>query len=398
MTTQQPPTLPNTLDDYSKISRLCSLCSRMCRHSCPTHLVTRSDACSPVGRALIIELYRGEKSALTEAAVDRLYQCNLCGACKAWCKPKHELPHIIELARERAVQEHRAPEGTLELDLHVTKSLNVYAEPHNQRFSQLKTAMKIAQPNADITYFVGCTTAYRHPEIAIATQQILSALGLTHSFMTGTEGEVCCGSPLIRAGFTQTARIVAQKNVEAIRRSKAQIVLTTCPGCTRALREDYPRLGVVLPKKVKVFHITEFLTKHQKKLAPLLNPMVSKGVSSIVYHDPCHLGRELGVYEAPRQLLNLIPNSQLVEFPHLRDHADCCGGGGALPKTFPALAEEITQRRLADSSDTHAQYLVSACPNCKLRFTEAQAEKEDQTLKIVDLMDLLAQALKSRER
>ncbi|MFX1539468.1 MAG: hypothetical protein ACFFBX_01630, partial [Promethearchaeota archaeon] len=105
-----------SLEEYAKISRLCSLCSRMCRHSCPTHLITRSDACSPVGRALIIELYRGGKSALTEAAVDRLYQCNLCGACKAWCKPRHELPRIIELARERVVTEHRAPTGTLQLD------------------------------------------------------------------------------------------------------------------------------------------------------------------------------------------------------------------------------------------------------------------------------------------
>ncbi len=394
MTTKQLTNLPNTLNDYAKISRLCSLCSRMCRHSCPTHLVTRSDACSPVGRALIIELYRGRKRALTEAAVDRLFQCNLCGACKAWCKPKHELPHIIELARERVIEEHRAPKGTLELDQNVIQFYNVYAEPHNKRFAQIKNAQKIASSRAALTYFVGCTTAYRHPEIANATQQILSKLGLEHSLLAGTEGEVCCGSPLIRAGFTRSAKLVAKQNVAAIKRSNAQTVIATCPGCTRTLREDYPKLGIALPKRIQVYHITEFLAKYKKKLAPLLTSFSSNNQSVFVYHDPCHLGRELGVYDQPRQLLNLIPNSRLVEMSHKREHSDCCGGGGALPKTFPDLAEEITRRRLVDVQRTSVHYLVSACPNCKFHFSEAQSMNDDWGIEVLDVMDLLAKALK----
>ena len=174
MTPPNSTDLPNTLEDFAKISRLCSLCSRMCRHSCPTHMVTRSDACSPVGRALIIELYRGGKSALTEAAVERLYQCNLCGACKAWCMPRHELPRIIELSRERVVAEHRAPTGTLELDKNTIESFNVYGEPHTERFTKLETVLKKSSSTAEIAYFVGCTTAYRHPEIASATHSVLA--------------------------------------------------------------------------------------------------------------------------------------------------------------------------------------------------------------------------------
>ncbi|MFX1575595.1 MAG: (Fe-S)-binding protein [Promethearchaeota archaeon] len=387
---------PTSLGDYAKISRLCSLCSRMCRHSCPTHLITGSDACSPIGRALIIELYRGGKSALTEAAVDRLYQCNLCGACKAWCKPRHELPQIIEFAREIVVEEHRAPLGTLDLDNKVTEYKNVYGESHGDRFAKLTTALKNATPNAELVYYVGCTTAYRHPEIALATQQVLHSLGLDHNFLTGDKSEVCCGSPLIRAGFTETAKKLAVQNIDAITHSNARTVITTCPGCARALREDYPRLGVSLPKKVRIYHITEFLIRYRKKLAPLLSKIITSDLAKLVYHDPCHLGRELGVYEQPRQLLKLIPGTQLTEFPHNREYADCCGGGGALPKTFPDLAEEIARRRVSDAQTTKTQYLISACPNCKLHFTETQSGKDSKTLNVMDVMELLAEALKAR--
>ncbi|MFX1299327.1 MAG: (Fe-S)-binding protein [Promethearchaeota archaeon] len=400
MTPPNSTNLLNTLDDFAKISRLCSLCSRMCRHSCPTHLVTRSDACSPVGRALIIELYRRGKSALTEAAVDRLYQCNLCGACKAWCMPRHELPRIIELSRECVVAEHRAPTGTLELDNNTSEFFNVYGEPHNDRFAKLQNVVKKLSSSAEIAYFVGCTTAYRHPEIALAAQTVLARLGIDFTFLNGEKNEVCCGSPLFRAGFTETAKSLAEQNLKAIKESGAKTILTTCPGCARALKLDYPQLGIHLPKKIKVLHMTEFLVKHTKQLISLikssLQPKQTGTPLTMTYHDPCHLGRELGVYEPPRQLLKLIPGAVLMEYSHSREYTDCCGGGGALPKTFPDLAEEITRTRLASTPSTSNSYLVSACPNCKLHFTETQNRVKETDLKILDLMELLAQALKER--
>jgi Fe-S oxidoreductase len=143
-----------------------------------------------------------------------------------------------------------------------------------------------------------------------------------------------------------------------------------------------------------VYHITEFLTKYHKQLRPLLTMGSKSAPDSLVYHDPCHLGRELGVYDQPRQLLKLIPNTQLLEFPHNRDLADCCGGGGALPKTFPALTAEIAQRRLADATDTSAHYLLSACPNCKRHFTEAQSGQGGEILEVLDVMEILAKAIK----
>jgi heterodisulfide reductase subunit D len=355
-----------------------------------------------VGRALIIELYRGEKSAFTKAAVDRLYQCNLCGACKAWCKPSHELPRIIELAREQVVKEHRAPQGILDLDLNVTQQSNVYNEPHSARFNKLPASLRKLKTDANAIYFVGCTTAYRHPEIAMATSHVLTQLGISLQLLTGSKGEVCCGSPLIRAGFTKTAKILAQQNVDAINQTGIRTVIATCPGCARSLKLDYPKLGVSLPKNIRVYHITEYLTKFRRNLASQLEiPWKTKKAQTpavITYHDPCHLGRELGVYKPPRQLLKLIPGVKFVEFYHNREFTDCCGGGGVLPKTFPDLSKEVTERRLADTANLDASYLISACPNCKLHFTDTQVTNNQDSPMILDIMELLAKGIKKRSR
>jgi len=383
------------LDEYGSVSRLCSLCTRMCRHACPTHTSTRSDACSPVGRAIIVELYRGGISAFTEAAVDRLYQCTVCGACKAWCKPKHELPRIIELARECIIQEHRAPQGVIELDRAVAQTHNVYGEPHNQRFAALPSSLHVRRPDAEVLYFVGCTTAYRHPEIAEAAAKVLADLGVTVHIMTGDDGEVCCGSPLIRAGAITAARDLARQNATAIARAKVSTILTTCPGCARALKLDYPLLGVSLPQRARVLHITELLLNRRRQLQTLLAQRQTSArreeLLSIIYHDPCHLGRELGIYDAPRQLLKLLPNVQLLEFTHNREHADCCGGGGALPRTFPNLATDVGMHRVTDAGQSGARYLASCCPNCKQHFAAVQGAKAGP--KPVDLVELLARAI-----
>ncbi|MFX1474356.1 MAG: (Fe-S)-binding protein [Promethearchaeota archaeon] len=392
MSGSPPPSSSDALDQFAKVSRLCSLCARMCRHACPTHVATRSDACSPVGRALVVELYRGHKTALTETPVDRLYQCTLCGACKAWCKPGHELPRIIELARERVIQEHRAPLGIIDLDQTVSKHNNVYSEPHEKRFASLAPVLEQQHSGDNVIYFVGCTTAYRHPEIATAAIHVLNRLGVTAHIL---QNEVCCGSPLVRAGYTETARTLARQNVEAIATSGIRTVLTTCPGCARALKHDYPKLNTPLPGSTTVFHITEFLAKRRRQLQRLLtSPTTTQGSTStaVTYHDPCHLGRELGVYNPPRQLLQLLPGIRLVEFQNTRDHADCCGAGAVLPKTFPQLAAEIAHRRLDDAAQTGASLLISSCPNCKQHLTSHQTPSS--AMPFLDLMELLARALK----
>ena len=85
---------------------------------------------------------------------------------------------------------------------------------------------------------------------------------------------------------------------------------------------------------------------------------------ALTYHDPCQLGRNGGVYEEPREILNMLATDYREMTPN-REFNWCCGGGGGLQ----ALDNE--QFRIKSSKPkrdqivaTGAKIVVSACENC----------------------------------
>ena len=93
-----------------------------------------------------------------------------------------------------------------------------------------------------------------------------------------------------------------------------------------------------------------------------------------IYHDPCDMGRHMGVYEPPRNVLKAIPGVELLEFPMNRALAKCCGGGGGMKGFDDEMAGDIGYKRLLSAVDLGAEVLVSACPSCKGTFNRPRPE------------------------
>ncbi|MHA1758865.1 MAG: heterodisulfide reductase-related iron-sulfur binding cluster, partial [Promethearchaeota archaeon] len=108
------------------------------------------------------------------------------------------------------------------------------------------------------------------------------------------------------------------------------------------------------------------------------------------YHDPCHLGRHVGIYDSPRNLLKKISN--LVEMRTHREGAMCCGAGGGLKKAFPDLALEIAKNRIKEAEETGVKTLVSTCPFCFRNLSDA-IEAINSDMEMVDLVELILEAL-----
>jgi heterodisulfide reductase subunit D len=78
---------------------------------------------------------------------------------------------------------------------------------------------------------------------------------------------------------------IASDNIKLLNDLSIEILVTSCAGCFKTIKEDYPKVGKL---NFEVLHTVEFLHRliEQKKLK--FEVPVEK---VITYHDPCHLGR-----------------------------------------------------------------------------------------------------------
>ena len=230
-----------------------------------------------------------------------------------------------------------------------------------------------------LLYFRGCTAREKLTSISKATERILRIAKIDYETL---EDEKCCGSVLLRTGFLDDAIEQMNGNLKDFEGKVilGKVILTSCAGCYKTLKEDYKKyLGVDL----KVIHISQLLEQLIKE-----NKINLKGNKDlkVTYHDSCHLGRHAGEYEAPRNVINSI--SKLVEMENNREKARCCGSGGGVKSAYGELSNSISDLRIREAKETDADLLVSACPFCELNLSQNSDDFE-----VLDLSEFVLKHL-----
>jgi heterodisulfide reductase subunit D len=111
---------------------------------------------------------------------------------------------------------------------------------------------------------------------------------------------------------------------------------------------------------------------------------------NVTYHDPCRLGRQAGIMDAPRELIQAIPGIGFTEMEHNRMSGLCCGTSAWMGCS--SCSKAIQKNRLTEAVEAGADVLVTACPKCRLHLSCALRDMEID-LKIRDINELLAQSL-----
>ena len=326
------------------------------------------------GRLRLAQAFMEKSLPVTESFLEKTYLCSLCGSCQSHCPVDIPTVNIFESFRSDLVDAGYQLERHKALAMRWRETGNPYGK---------KRIFIPHEAKADILYFVGCTSAINANEIAVATLNVLRRAGLR----VGTLGkrEPCCGSVFLRTGQTKLAKQVAVGTIQALESARPRVVVTACAGCYRTLKEDYPKLGVEYDFEVR--HSTQFLLDLAKQGKLKLKRLDQR----VTYHDPCHLGRHMKVYEEPRELLNSIPGTRFVEMFPNKEHAICCGAGGGAKVAFPEQVQSIAVNRLEQVRETGAQNLVSTCPFCYITLKDA-LQKMSSTIKVYDLSQILEKA------
>ena len=341
----------------------------------------------PIGRvAIALDILEG-RLELSDVPVEAIYECLLCGNCRQVCgamdmttlKPLIDIPAIVKAMRaDLFVSGVELPEAVNMFSDAVEGTQNIFGAPVAERNDWLTDDIKL-DPTANTIYFPGCLSTYREQEIAQSTARVLNILDIPFNILG--EEEQCCGNPMLMVGNLFLAKDLMRHNYELLKDKK---VIASCAGCYRTFIQEYPKL-LGEEYTVDATHIVKVLADLIDKVKVKFTKEVKQ---KVVYHDPCELGREMGIYDEPRKILEAIPELEVVEFVRNRENTWCCGGGGGLKGVNFDMSVEIAGDKVKEASDIGAEVIISACPSCKTNINDG-IKANDSDLGMKDIMELV---------
>ena len=209
-----------------------------------------------------------------------------------------------------------------------------------------------------VALFLGCAGDAFLPQTALATARVLQRNGCD---VWVPRSQVCCGALHYHSAQDEPARAFARANCEVFAAQDVDAVIVNAAGCG-AMLKDYGHLlhdtaGEALSAKVK--DVSEFLMA----LGPVKpqHPLPIKAT----YHDACHLCHAQQIRRQPRQLLEMIPELQLLP---LNETEICCGAAGSYNITQPEMAERLGERKAKNILDTGAEAVFTGNVGCLLQI------------------------------
>ncbi|XWX02744.1 heterodisulfide reductase-related iron-sulfur binding cluster [Aggregatilineales bacterium SYSU G02658] len=394
-----------TLTDLTKTQIFdafaCIQCNR-CQDVCPAYTTGKelSPSALEINKRYFIrenmhdlanggEPFRLLNNVISESAV---WACTACGACVDICPVGDEpMQDILDIRRYQVLMEASFPD---ELGAAFT-NMEKRGNPWGQTGSRIAWAEGLGfpvptvedNPDFDILYWTGCAVAYdpRAQETARSLVKVLHAANV--NFAVLGEGETCTGDVARRAGNEYLYFELASQNVETLNAVNPKRIVVTCPHCLHNLGKEYHQFG----GQYEVVHHTQLINE---LIADGRIPQIAAPTSwsNVTFHDPCYLGRQNGILEEPRAVLNTLTSS-LIEMPRHGRNSFCCGAGGAqFWKEEEHGDKAVNLARYEEALSTGADTLAVGCPFCMQMFESAKANVGGE-MQIKDVVELIAEKL-----
>ena len=325
-----------------------------------------------------------------------LWACTTCNACVHECPAMIEhVDDIVDMRRNLAMIASDVPQGVKRVLEGIERQGNPWRLPARERSAWtegLEVPTMAEKERVDVLYWVGCAPSYdeRSKKVARAMVQIFQAAGVDFAILG--EEETCTGDAARRMGEEMLFQAQAQQNIETMKQYTFKQIVTTCPHCFNTIKNEYPQFGGGAGVDFEMVHHTDFI-------AGLIGAGKIKPVrplnETVVYHDPCYIGRYNDIYETPRTALESIPGLTLVEAPERnRERAMCCGGGGGNVWLEGEGERDINAIRLEQLTKGEPTTLALACPFCMVMFDDAAKNSgRDETLKRRDIAEIVLESL-----
>jgi Fe-S oxidoreductase len=377
-----------TLEEIRGAASLCLKCGK-CTYGdwpqnhllCPIYAHDRCYAYSAGGLLYLALALMNQQIVYSMSVAELVFSCPGCLACDSQCDIiRSQSPHvepwdIVRRLRYECVRNGYIPAGRARKIYDEIEKKGHFGEP-----SDLKLSKKINRPKSKTVIFNECTHTKTQKDITAATARLLEKI---HQPVAQFAEQGCCGSTLYDLGFWDKLTPYVESNWEAMKKSPNKTFVFVNPHCQEFIKKRYPEI-VPGSEDIKAQHISQLLV-NCLKTGKLKNKKGDK--IKVSYHDPCYLGRGLGIYDAPRTVLALLEGVTLVEMERNRENSFCCGAR-AVGSYFPDIIEWTAQERLKEFEATGADLLITACAYCKETFQKVLPEKDRSRVKdITEFVD-----------
>jgi glycolate oxidase iron-sulfur subunit len=401
----------------------------LCLESCPTYLLTRAEMDSPRGRIYLMKSLAEGRVALDDDVVRHLDSCLGCRGCESACPSGIHYGRLLERARDFVGRNHRrgfidairraavrfifpyparlrvmlwplraaerlglrgsvrslmprAMREWIDLLPELTRDSPAYPESPQSPGSPQATSPKAGGPIAVVHH--GCVAQVLTPSENRNTEGALAAAGYRVVQLAPT---VCCGALDLHDGNLRRGLDFARRNVQALKRSGAQAIVSSASGCAAAIAS----YGELLKNDPELAADAREVSARATDLSTLL---LARGKPAgrlegiVTYHDSCHLAHGMGVRAGPRKILASIEGVRLVE---MAESDLCCGSAGSYNLLEPAMAHQLAQRKADNIEATGADYVVLGNPGCEFQIA-AELRRRDSRVRVIHLADFLALA------
>ncbi|VVB96311.1 CoB--CoM heterodisulfide reductase iron-sulfur subunit D [uncultured archaeon] len=325
----------------------CYQCGK-CTSICPVRRVSKTSPRSSIYNSNVYGIQTND-----------IWTCLTCGLCPQECPQQVDFLNFIK--DERA--------GRKPLDI---AHLGVFTE-YAELSSRLDGNNKPEGP-ADSKYgfFPGCVDMlglFLHDvktdfgEITTSSLKLLNKLDIKPKILNMK----CCGHDVLWQGKKDVFDNLKNYNKKYISESGIDTLVTSCAECYRTFSKDYD-LGI------KVVHISQLLDKLGLKIN-----------ADVAYHDPCRLGRHMGVYDAPRRALT-ANGVTVKEMEHSKENALCCGVSSFMNCNEQSKALRIA--RMNEAEATGVKTMITTCSKCLAHFNCLKNEKDAVKKYDLDVVDL----------